>query len=89
MANMMVHKLGFILTILLISAAVNVSWLERKCVIATPNVDHDLAAVKRRLLPQVNSLKTCTRACKTSADCSDCWFCCVCAQNAQGYPMCI
>lgn len=73
----------------MVNISANISWLERTSVMATPNVDHDLATVERRLLPQTNSLKTCTRACTTSADCSDCWICCVCAQNSPYYPMCI
>ncbi|OIT07853.1 hypothetical protein A4A49_05366 [Nicotiana attenuata] len=72
-------KLSFIITILIMTTIVNVPWfLTKQQVIATPDVDHVLSGLKRRVLPQLN---TCLRPCTSDSDCSDCWTCCTCSHS--------
>nr|XP_009630655.1 uncharacterized protein LOC104120564 [Nicotiana tomentosiformis] len=62
---MAVFKLGFILTVLLMTTTMNVQWFSKTNVLAW-NVDHDLSRVERSLLPQLNDFVTCLKPCQTN-----------------------
>ncbi|OIS95985.1 hypothetical protein A4A49_58709 [Nicotiana attenuata] len=74
---MAVFKLGFILTVLLMTTTMDVLWYSKTNVLAW-NVEHDFSRVERCLLPQLNDALTCGKDCQTNDDCSDCWVCCKC-----------
>ncbi|KAK4377856.1 hypothetical protein RND71_004152 [Anisodus tanguticus] len=81
-------KLGFVFSILLMAATINMSSFSKRQLVAARDVDFELSGLEKRLLPQVENLFTCNSRCTTDSDCSDGWICWKCKFYTADINLC-
>ncbi|OIT32380.1 hypothetical protein A4A49_27980 [Nicotiana attenuata] len=73
-------RFAFVLTVLLMTTTINVSWFSETHVLASRDIDRDLLGLEKRLLSPFK-LMTCGRDCVYNDCKDDCWVCCRCVRS--------